>query len=211
MTYVPPPPFSKMIEIVPEGASGSARVEHYTTDETIALLSSLQSMKTGIRSDCPEGRWCRLLVHGGVMMSDTPMEQRSNRPVVQNAFGHVFIAGLGLGMILHPICAKANVTKVTVLEKNPDVIALVAKTVPSKVEIVEADVFAWKPAQGQKFETLYFDIWPDICTDNLKQMTKLHRRFSHYKADGAWMGSWMWDELKAKLRREKKHPMCWLG
>jgi len=61
------------------------------------------------------GRYARLHVGHVLMMSDTDMERRSNVQVVQQARGHVLIAGLG--MILHPILAKPEVTRVTVVEK----------------------------------------------------------------------------------------------
>ena len=48
----------------------------------------------------PPGRYTRLMLHGSVMMSDTPSERISNRFFVMNAHGRILIAGLGLGLIV---------------------------------------------------------------------------------------------------------------
>lgn len=32
--------------------------------------------------------------------------------------------------------------------------------------------------KGQKWDTIYFDIWPDVCIDNLEGAARLARKFS---------------------------------
>jgi spermidine synthase len=139
------------------------------------------------------------------MMTDTQNEKRTNMGVVWNAHGHVFIAGLGIGMILHPIADKSEVTKITVLEKSQGVIDLVKGTLPAKVEVVQGDIFEYKPEKGTKFDSIYFDIWPEISTENLPEMGTLHRRFRKHLAEGGWMDSWCRDQLKSRKRSEKRH------
>ena len=136
------------------------------------------------------------------MMSDTRMEHVTNYRVVQEARGNVLIAGLGLGIILHPILAKNEVLSVTVIEKYADVIALVSPTVKNdKLTIIQGDIYEWKPVKGTKYDTLYFDIWADSTTDKLEEMRKLHLRFKPYKVKEGWMNSWRRDILKADKRR----------
>lgn len=200
--------FSKMVEIVPEGTSGNVSVRHIDLSESDSSFTRIRAILHGGDSFVPAGRYAQLLVNGGIMMSDTQMEQRSNREVVWRAHGHVLIAGLGLGMILGPICAKPEVTRVTVIEMNPDVIRLVGPTVPLGVQVIQADIFDWKPEKGQKFDTLYWDIWPQITTDNLPEMVRLNRKFAKAKNPGAWMGAWMQEDLKAQ-RRSKHNRFGW--
>lgn len=139
------------------------------------------------------------------MMSDTDAERRSNYEVVRRATGDVLVAGLGLGMIFHPILAKPEVRSVTVVEKFADVVALVEPTLsPVKLRVVVADIFAWKPPTGVKWDAIYFDIWPDICVDNLKEMATLHRRFSRRLNPSGWMGSWKYGELLALRQRGRR-------
>jgi spermidine synthase len=108
---------------------------------------------------------------------------------------------------------KPEVESVTVIEKYQDVIDLVAPHYAHpKLTVICADIYEWTPPKGTVYDTIYFDIWPNICTDNLKDMEKLHRRFAS-KLNKAnphrWMDSWLKDALKAQLRREKRNPWGW--
>jgi spermidine synthase len=197
--------FPSIPDVVPEGSHGVAKITHFEVTPFQSSMSGLRRM-----GYVPEGKYARLEVNGCLMMSDTRLERLSNLTIVEKAQGEVFIAGLGLGMIIHPILAKPEVTKVTVIEKYLDVVTLVEPTLPKKdvetgrVNIIVADVLEWKPLKGQKWDVLYFDIWPDICTENLEDMAVLHRRFCHHKRPGGWMGSWMRDTLLSQRRREKQ-------
>ena len=57
------------------------------------------------------------------------------------------------------------------------------------------------PARGQKWDVIYFDIWPDICTDNLQEMDALHKKYNRCKVRGGWMNSWQREWLKMERRR----------
>lgn len=193
--------FPQMTAILAPQKQGIAEIDHYT-------VTPLQSRMSALRRGayCPEGRYATLRVGRTLMMSDTMLERRSNREVVTNSRGDVLIAGLGLGMILHPILARAKVQSVTVVEKYQDVIDLVLPTLPAeKLTIICADIHHWTPEKAARFSTIYFDIWPDICTDNLEAIKQLHRRFRRYLLrDGEeWMGSWQHEELK-RLKRSGK-------
>lgn len=190
--------FPRMTDIVQESQAGIARIEHFEVSDADSKFSALR------RGYVRPGKYARLYVGGCLMMSDTDMERGSNMRVLLKSHGNVLIAGLGIGMILHPILAKPEVVRVTVVEKCQDVIDLVSPTLTSaKMSIINADIFQWKPPKGEKWNTIYFDIWPDICTDNLTEMATLHRRFSRRLVAGGWMGSWMKDTLLYYRRKEK--------
>ena len=190
--------FQKMIDVVHEGKVGIAEVKHFEVSETDSRFTAFGSAMDYV----PAGRYAKLKVNGRLVMSDTSMEHRTNWGVVREARGNVLIAGLGLGMILHPILAKPEVLSVTVVEKYPDVITLIAPTVQhEKLTIIEGDIYEWKPAKGTKYDVLYFDIWADQSTDDLEDMRKLHLRFRSYKIKDGWMNSWRRDELRARKRR----------
>lgn len=190
--------FPRMIEVVPQGQYGIAAVEHFEVSEMASRFTAMR----GADDYVPAEKYAKLRVNGCLMMTDTRMERRTNSEVVWKAKGNVLIAGLGLGMILHPILAKKEVESVTVIEKYADVIALIEPTVRhKKLSIIEADIYDWKPAKGTKFDTIYFDIWAEQSTDCLEDMRKLHCRFRPYKVTEGWMQSWRRDELKAQKRR----------
>jgi spermidine synthase len=143
----------------------------------------------------------RLIVNGQLVMSDSDMERRSNREIAWRSHGSVLVAGLGLGYILHSMLLKPTVAQVTVIEKSADVIALVGSSVEhSKLTIVNGDIFDWRPTTGTKFDTIYFDIWPEIAQKNLSDIARLHRAFGRYLVPGGWMSSWCYDELRRRRR-----------
>jgi hypothetical protein len=181
-----------MTKRVPEGKKGLAKVKHLTITKKDVDFMRLREVVTGGREiPTPAGDYCQLFVGNTLMMSDTTMEKMSNREVVQRSKGHVFIAGLGIGMILVPILAKLEVTKVTVVEKYQDVIDLVAPNFEDpRLDLVQADIFEYTPPAKTKYETIYFDIWPAITGDNLEEMKRLETKFRRFKAKDGWMDSW---------------------
>lgn len=196
--------FPLMCELIPEGAVGVASVVHDRPDKLEIMRSAMHGVYTEDRVHT------RLLVGQTLMMTDADFEHRTNGCVVREAGGDVLIAGLGLGMILTRILAKDTVRTVTVIEKYQDVIYLVAPHHSSpKLTVIQSDIFEWNPPKEAKFDTIYFDIWPDLCTDNLEQMTKLHRRFRKHLRDGGWMDSWCREHLRYEKRREQREERRW--
>jgi hypothetical protein len=185
--------FPPVKNLLPEGKKGVAEVKHFSVDN---------DSPQDFRAPVSHGDYASLYVNGELVMSDTMMEKQSNRQFVREAKGDVLIAGLGIGMILLPTLNKAEVTSITVIEKEQDVIDLVSPHYQhDKLKVICADIFEWSPAKGQKFDTIYFDIWPNICIDNLDDMEKLHKRARSWRNKGCFLSSWMLDELRALKRR----------
>lgn len=63
----------------------------------------------------PAGVYRRLSCDNEVVMSNTPMEIRTCEAFIERATGRILINGLGLGMVLHAILQKPDVTHVTVI------------------------------------------------------------------------------------------------
>lgn len=176
---------------VPDGQVGAWRVETFQVSEDEAQWHNLRCDLNRQRLFRIHPGTYRRLVHenGLLMMSNTPMEVWTNREALRRATGRVLINGLGLGMLLEAILAKPDVGYVRVIEKEADVIALVGPqfTHDPRVEIVHADALDYRPARGERFDFVWHDIWPDISTDNLPQMTQLARRYGQRtKAQGFW-------------------------
>lgn len=193
-----------MATILSEREHGGARIYHTTFDAAGARSASYVGGQYVATSP---GTYASLLVrtesgHSECMMSDLGYERATCLEIVKRAHGQVLIAGLGLGMILHPILDKPAVRRITVVEKYPDVIDLVCPTLPAsaRLAIVAADIFAWRPPRDARYDVIWFDIWPDIATSRLAEMARLHRRFARYlnRANPeSWMESWH--------RRETRH------
>jgi len=202
--------FTPMHTLLRPGSLGDVRLETFEVTPEEAGFTRLRAAVTMRRDEVIDaGTYARLYVGKTLMMTDTRNEQRTNTEVVRRAQGDVFIAGLGLGMILVPILAKEAVKSVTVIEKYQHVVTLVApqlQAIPGgeKLTVVHGDVFTWQPPKGQKWDVLYFDIWPDICVDNLPEMASLHQKYKSRKKPGAWMHSWRRDYLLAKREQERE-------
>lgn len=213
---MPIPDYEPMAPILPEGETGDAKIQHRTITDYDAKFSSLRAVVTGNPNEMvSEGTIAQLLVNGYLVMSDTQMEQRTNYEFLRassRAGGDILIGGLGLGMILVPLMRMKNVRSVLVVEKSQGVIDLVSsplltylKKQSKKLSITRGDIFEWRPPPGYKhWDVIYFDIWANLCVDNLDEITKLKRKFSrclNRSNPGAWMGAW--EEIRLRsLRRQ---------
>ena len=171
---------------VPEGRRGPWSVERF------ALRDML---RTGAfdRGAAPAGTYTKLVHAGrGIVMSDTPDEMRDHLEVAARAHGSCLINGLGLGMILAAALRKPNVTDVTVVETDADVIALVGPTYDAdpRLTIVHADAFAYQPPPGRRYAMVWHDIWDRISGANLDSMAALMRKFEPITD---WQGCWAED------------------
>ena len=104
--------------------------------------------------------------HDSAWMSITPMEVESQEIGIAAARGHTVVLGLGMGWAAANIALSPAVERVTVVERDADIIALIAALgifdqLPSaaraKLEIVQADALTWRP--DQPVDSLQADIW----------------------------------------------------
>ena len=139
------------------------------------------------------GTYTKLMRNKTIIMSDTPAEIIDHSYFVYKAKGNVLINGLGLGWVIEALFRKEEVENITVIEKSQDVINLVGKHYIDKcpenkiLTIIHADALIWKAPKGIKFDAVWHDIWDYICSDNLEDMKKLHRK---YGKRTKWQGSW---------------------
>ena len=194
----------------------------YTID-TIRLTESHVAMEkvrnfrqywtvAGLKAEFDYIRLVKKKDGSGIMMSDTPMERNTNRDFLQKANGDVVIFGLGLGLIVFPLLEDADVKSITIIELYQNLIDIVqpkieAKDKHNKVKIIQGDCFTYEFPKGTKFDTIYFDIWIDICGDNYEQQKKLERKYrKHLNKDnsGCFIDSWMKDHYKRENARNRR-------
>lgn len=122
-----------------------------------------------------------ILVRGGVTwMSLTPGEMESQLPHLAAARGKVVICGLGMGVMAYAVSALKAVSEVVVIERDPEVIAMITAAngfaswpQRAKVTIVEADA---REAEVKGVDFLYADIWPYYRMDCMvPDMQAIHR------------------------------------
>lgn len=102
-------------------------------------------------------------------MSIVPVELESQEIGIAAAHGHTVVMGMGMGWCAANVALNPAVDRVTVVERDPDVLALLAElgildqlpaVARDKIAIVQADAFDWRP--DGVIDSLQIDIWPDI-------------------------------------------------
>lgn len=171
------------------GKSGQWAINKFEVSEADARFSALRSAINHERHRAvPAGSYTSLTHGGGIVMSDTPAEAWEHRRLYNAAQGDVLLNGLGLGFALAAILRKKEVRSVTVIEKSPDVLALVVPHISdTRLTIIHDDAMLWRPKKGIRFDAVWHDIWPDICGDNKRQMTTLRRA---YGRRCGWQSCW---------------------
>jgi len=219
--------------LVPEGTSGYWQVERFTVDKQDAQVERLRALASSERGrGVPAGTYTRLMYRGSVVMSDTPDEMDDHLDMVRHARDRILINGLGLGMVLQACLERKRVrqsatgepymledgsweqepyvTHATVIECDPDVIALVAphyqERYGDRLEIIQADAYTWQPPKGIRYHACWHDIWSDLCPDNLADMTRLKHKYAR-RTD--WQGCWSEGLLRYEAKREKRERARW--
>lgn len=188
---------------VPDGVSGDWEISTFTVSDIEAQMFNMRAVRDGGAVMAIRPGTYKKLTHKrrGVIMSNTPMEVRTNRRAYERATGRVLINGLGMGMLLEAILSKPDVTYVRVIEIDPDVIKLTGPHFANdpRVEIVQADALTYKPAKGEVFDYVWHDIWDTIGEENLPEMATLGRRYGARRAGGQdW---WARDVIRAQAKR----------
>jgi hypothetical protein len=163
-----------------------------------------------------------VLYHGRTAwMSSSLLELESHAYHVRQARGLVVAAGLGLGLYAYAAAAKSEVGRVVVVERAPEVIALMRRATGfdrwpdrAKVALVEGDALddagrlaalvAEAGGAERRPDYLYADIWPGLAAPAAPAQTAAMARALRPAAAGWWgqelaFGLW-W---RAQGRREE--------
>lgn len=128
-----------------------------------------------------------LIRDGNVWMSITPMELESQAIGIAQATGHVVIFGLGMGWAAAATAMRAQVSAVTVVEFDPEVLMLhraldIFSQLPpearSKIRVEQGDAYSWWPSAP--VDVLMPDIWLPLVSDG--RVAEVHRMQSNVGA-----------------------------
>ena len=139
---------------------------------------------------------------GQVWMTITPNEINTIQPAIRKSRGKVLTYGLGLGYYAFHCLLKEDVESVTVVERNPAVIALFRERLlpffprPEDLHIIQADAFDYAeetmPYEG--FHTVFTDLWRDVA-DGIP----LYQRMKALEAPGPTYLYWMEKTLRVYM------------
>jgi len=99
------------------------------------------------------------------MMIDNEYERETNQIFLDNAFGHVLIGGLGVGLIIKAVEDNNNIASITVIEKNQRIIDLIVpqSNFNSKVTVIQGDIHTYLPTK--QYDTIWLDDWTTAQED----------------------------------------------
>jgi hypothetical protein len=199
---------------IPEDSIGDWKIERHTVGGDEAKNGRVYACNpSSMGRFVPEGTYTGLKHKGSLWMSDTPDEIRDHLSPIHEARrgGHILVNGLGIGMVTAAMLNLKDddgdfiVEKVTVIEISSEVIYLVGRRLKERygdrLEIIEADSYEYSPPKGIRYTVVWHDIWLNLCTDNLDEMAKLHRKYGR-RTD--WQGSWGKEVLTSLRRQERR-------
>jgi hypothetical protein len=125
-------------------------------------------------------------------MSTARDEIDSQAPHVATAFGQVVVMGAGMGVVLYNLLTMPQVKRVTLVERDPEVIELLRQSTgfeqwpgAEKLQIEIADALEYYPRQP--VDHLYVDIW--ATAGEAQVLTEMQRIQSQVQAQQlGWWG-----------------------
>ncbi|HNX96542.1 MAG TPA: hypothetical protein PKK12_02585 [Candidatus Aminicenantes bacterium] len=143
---------------------------------------------------------------GREWMAVKPSEIETMRPAIDAAHGKVVVFGLGLGYFPYMASGKDSVTKVTVVERDPEVIRLFRRVIlpqfpgRNKVEVVadEALAYAGRRMSAGGFDCAFVDLWHDAADGlapyvGMKQRERLSPETTfHYWVEETLLSALRW-------------------
>jgi len=122
-----------------------------------------------------------LAKQGVVWMSLSPLEVYTLREPLSFVEGHVLIAGLGMGWLTDRVCGHPNVTKVTQIEVDPDILQFFGTPLLRRhfnLELIEGDAYQYLKNFDEGWDCILFDIWPTYGEANYdKQFKEVIKKF----------------------------------
>lgn len=210
--------FIQLSTVLPEMVGNKFKIKHYK----IPVFDVFKKMRNSMSENSHVSlehlidhnfTYTKLSDKNGVWMSDTPMETVSNQNFINKANGDVLIFGLGIGLIVFPLLNCDEIKSITIIEREKEIIDMVGQHLKSdKVTIILGDADTMEFAKGTKFDTIYFDIWQDISSENYEHMQTLHKRYRknlNTKNPNRFIDSWLRNHVKRKYLKYKREDKKW--
>ena len=205
--------YVQLSTVLPEMVGEKFKVKHYKIPKQWCFRRSENSHISLDHLIDHDYTYTKLSDKNGVWMSNTPMETVSNQNFINKANGDVLIFGLGIGLIVFPLLNCDDVKSITIVEKEQELINMVGKHIVSdKVTILLGDADTMEFDKGIKFDTIYFDIWQDISSDNYEHIVALHKRYRknlNTKNPRKFIDSWLKKHVKSKHLKYKREENNW--
>jgi hypothetical protein len=149
-----------------------------------------------------------MVYEGAILwMSDTPQERLMMLMGTTGMYGHLLVAGGGLGLYPQYLRRYRRAERITLVERDPDVVAMLRTTLGNDpaIEIIHAPFEQFiTHAHAQRFDGCYIDIHPTIDPRWLPGLNWLRDRCAAHVTGPLriWGYHWIARELAQGLERE---------
>ena len=140
-------------------------------------------------------------------MSLSPYEIESQELACRHAVGHTVVMGLGMGWVAANVALNPAVSKVTVVERDADVLDLFGRSkvldglpaqVAAKIGLVQADALEWTPTDAA-VDFLYADIWLGLA--EARALADVQRMQANVQASSVYF--WGQELVLARLAQQQ--------
>lgn len=145
-----------------------------------------------------------LLEDNTVWMSLDPDEINTMRPYIQKMHGNILVFGLGMGYFPYMASLNYEVTSITIIENNQDIINIFKKYIQPRLDnkiefnIICEDAFKFiKENDMSKYDCIFMDIWHNP-EDGLPLFLNFKSLLKEYKGETYY---WLNTSLLAMFRR----------
>lgn len=177
---------------IPDGESGDYKVEQCTTTTGEPSWLNYANYR-----NIADGDYTVLYRKFGDnwlnIMQDTEQEYSEHDWLVERMSGDVLLGGLGIGMIHIPLLDSDDVTSVTIIEKEQDVIDLVWEhcAKDDRFTIIHADINTWEIPEESSWDVVWLDTWLTHEETVDDYSSRMRERFGPYSDN---VGGWEWPE-----------------
>lgn len=146
---------------IPEGQIGEHSIVHYTLENEQDWHPYFVNYANARRESLHLKKYTVLLRnnHWLTVMQDSFTEFEEHQWLWGNATGDILVTGLGIGYVNEWLIKAPNITSVTIIEKNQDVIDLVWDncTKDDRFTLIHADANTWEPPEGTTYDCIWLD------------------------------------------------------
>jgi hypothetical protein len=189
-------------DAIPEGECGLWNVKKTHLPKKILARNNdrIAMVPAGIYTALLRLTDSTLHIGGELVMNDIPDELNTHLIFMLRAHEEVLITGLGLGCVLRGCLVNPAVKKIVVLEREPDVIKLVAPYLPrDRFEIIETEAEGWCANTTRTFDCAWHDLWTDEEAGEEHLIIKHASLVSAMSAKVKFQGAWAWPRCYRRL------------
>ncbi len=185
---------SRWVVDIPAGESGDYKIESNTTTSgeqswlTYVEHKGLTGGPYTVLYRKYTGDWGENWIN---IMQDTEAEYTEHDWLMSRMSGDIIIGGLGLGVVNVGLLVESNVTSVTIIEKEQDIIDLVWEHCDKddRFTLINADVHEWEIPDGSSWDVGFFDTWLTHEESLSSYQTRINNKYGSFVTE---ISGWSW-------------------